>query len=151
MHEEDMKLTKSVEDILEKELQAEMKKIDNAGQFTPGQTSTLLDAVKLMLKIKEYEEWLEGRGMSEYSQRNYARSYGESSYAQPRSTITGRFMSHGMHDGGYMRSANYDSGYSGHSTKDRMIARLEDMMGEAKNEYEAQMIRDTIMQIQSGR
>ena len=48
------------------------------------------------------------------------------------------------------RKSNYDMGYSGHSTKDRMVARLEDMMGEAKNEYEAQMIRDAIGRIQSG-
>ena len=38
---------------------------------------------------------------------------------------------------------------SGHSTKDRMIARLEDMMGEAKNDYEMNMIRNAISQIQS--
>ena len=151
MHRENLKEIQSVEEILEKELKAEMKKITDAGSFSPGQTKVLCDAVCLMLKMKEYEEWIDDQGISEYSQRNYARSYGESSYAQPRSTITGRFTSHGMHDGGYMRSGNYDSGYSGHSTKDRMIARLEDMMGEAKNEYEAQMIRDTIMQIQSGR
>lgn len=156
MHEEYMKSMKSVEEILEKELRAEMKKIVDAGQFVPGQTKTLCDAVRLMLKMKEYEEWLEDRGMSEYSQRNYARSYGESSYAQPRSTVTGRFVSHGVrgldsYGNDYMRTHSYDSGYSGHSTKDRMIARLEDMMGEAKNDYEAQMIRDTIMQIQSGK
>ncbi len=38
---------------------------------------------------------------------------------------------------------------SNHSTKDRMVSRLEDMMGDAKNEYEAKMIRDAIAYIQS--
>lgn len=46
--------------------------------------------------------------------------------------------------------AYYDMGYSGHSTKDRMIARLEDMMGEVNNDYERNMIRETISRIQSG-
>lgn len=161
MHDNDLKEMKSVEEILEKELRAEMKKISDAGQFTPGQTKTLTDAVCLMLKMKEYEEWLEDQGMSEYSQRNYARSYGNGSYgngsyAQPRSTVTGRFVSHGVrsyNDPMYMgpMSSSYDMGYSGHSTRDRMVARLEDMMGEAKNDYEAQLIRDTIMSIQSGK
>ena len=145
MHRENLKEIQSVEEILEKELKAEMKKITDAGSFSPGQTKVLCDAVCLMLKMKEYEEWMDDQGISEYSQRNYARSYGESSYAQPRSTITGRFMSHGT------TPSYYDTGYSGHSTRDRMISRLEDMMGEAKNEYEAQMIRDAIRNIQSGR
>lgn len=156
MHRENLKEIQSVEEILEKELKAEMKKITDAGSFSPGQTKVLCDAICLMLKMKEYEEWMDDQGISEYSQRNYARSYGESSYAQsrsygdssyaqPRSTVTGRFVSHGM------TPSYYDSGYSGHSTKDRMISRLEDMMGEAKNEYEAQMIRDAIRNIQSGR
>lgn len=145
MHRENLKEVQSVEEILEKDLKTEMKKIIDAGSFSPGQTKVLCDAVCLMLKMKEYEEWMDDQGISEYSQRNYARSYGESSYAQPRSTITGRFMSHGM------TPSYYDTGYSGHSTRDRMISRLEDMMGEAKNEYEAQMIRDAIRNIQSGR
>lgn len=142
MHKEDLEELKAVEEILEREIRAESKKITDAGVFSPGQTKVLCDAVCLMLKMKEYEEWLEGKGISEYSQRNYARGYSESSYAPPRSTITGRFVSHGM-------MPSYEMGYSGHSTKDRMISRLEDMMGEAKNEYEAQMIRDTIMDIQN--
>jgi len=120
MHRENLKEIQSVEEILEKELKAEMKKITDAGSFSPGQTKVLCDAVCLMLKMKEYEEWMDDQGISEYSQRNYARSYGESSYAQPRSTITGRFMSHGM------IPSYYDTGYSGHSTRDRMISRLAD-------------------------
>ena len=35
------------------------------------------------------------------------------------------------------------------ATKDRRVSRLEDMMGDAKNEYEAKMIRDAIAYIQS--
>lgn len=162
MHEEDMKLMKEVEEILEKELRNEMNKVKTSGSFVPGQTKTLSEAVCLMLKMKEYEEWLEDQGMSEFSQRNASRmSYAEHSYGPTRSSVTGRFMaSRGMdpyapnnymgmnYSNGY-GSNSYDRGYSGHSTKDRMIARLEDMMGEVKNDYEAQLIRNTIASIQA--
>lgn len=43
------------------------------------------------------------------------------------------------------------TGYSGHSTRDRMVSALEDIMGEAKNEYEASMISDAIAYIQNRR
>lgn len=146
MHEEDFKLLKEVEEILEKELRQEMKKVKDAGQFAPGQPKTMTDAVCLMLKMKEYEEWLTGMGMSETSQRNagrmtYSNNYGGSSYAPTRSYVTGRFVSNGPY---------YGMNYSGHSTRDRMISALEDLMGTAKNEYEAQMIRDAIVNIQNG-
>lgn len=160
-HEEDLKQTQDVEEILVKELRKEMKKIVDAGAFAPGQTKTLLEAVDLMLSMKQYEGCCGGEmGMDEYSQKNY---YGMNSYAQPRSTVTGRFTSRGMNPYamrdhsyndnayGYGMPNSYEMNRSGHSTKDRMIARLEDMMGEAKNEYEAQMIRDTIANIQAGR
>lgn len=159
MREDDLKCMRSVEEILEKELKDEMKKIETAGAFAPGQTKTLLDAVDLMLSMKQYEGCCnEEKEMAEYSQRGY---YGMNSYAQPRSTITGRFTSRGMnpyamrdysYNGnsyGYGMTDSYDMNRSGHSTKDRMIARLEDMMGEAKNDYEAQMIRNTIANIQA--
>lgn len=139
MREEDIKLMTEVKEILEKELRTEAKKVVDAGQFAPGQTKTLSEAVCLMLKMNEYEEWLNGEGMSEYSQRNYARSY-----ANPmRNMRNGQYTSYGSYPG------SYDFKYSGHSTKDRMISRLEDMMGDVKNEYEARMIRDAIVYIQS--
>lgn len=134
MHEEDLKQLKQAEEILETEIRNETKKIIDAGQFAPGQTKTLSEAVCLMLKMKEYEEWLNGMGMSEYSQRNYARNNQQSngySYRMPH--------------------YSYNRGYSGHSTKDRMIACLEDLMGEVHNEYEAQMISDVIANIQNSR
>lgn len=158
MHEEDLKCMKSVEEILEKELKSEMKKIETAGAFAPGQAKTLLEGVDLMLSMKQYEGCCnEEMGMGGYSQRNYYGNYGMNSYAQPRSTVTGRFTSRGMNpysmrDYAYGENAyGYDMNRSGHSTKDRMVSRLEDMMGEAKNEYEAQMIRNTIDYIQAGR
>ena len=149
MHEDDLKEMKCVEEILEKDLRAELKKVKDAGTFAPGQTKTLNEAVDLMLKMKEYEEWLEGQGMSDYSQREasrmtYDNSPGGSSYRRGRSSVTGQYVSR---RGGY--PVAYGNNMSGHSTRDRMISRLEDMMGEAKNEYEAQMIVDAINYIQN--
>lgn len=128
MHEEDLKDMKCVEDILEKELRAEIKKVKDAGQFSPGQTKTIGEAVDLMLKMKEYEGWLEeGEG-----------------YSQRRNPNNGQYM-RGSYD-----SYGYPMRRSGHSTRDRMISALEDLMGEAKNEYEARMIRDAIRYVQDG-
>lgn len=167
MHEDDMKLMKEVEEILEKELRNEMNKVKTSGSFVPGQTKTLSEAVCLMLKMKEYEEWLEDQGMSETSQRNMARSYGmENSYAQPRSYVTGRFTSRGVnsmnmmdpYSQNYMGPSygmdmpnSYDARFSGHSTKDRMIAALESVMGDATNDYERRMVINAINDIQTGK
>lgn len=152
MHKEDLELMKSFDEVLEKDLRKEIKRIVDAGTLTPTDVKTVTDAVCLMLKSNELEDRVEGK---EYADASYA--------SMPmRSPSTGRFVSHTndpyMMDPNTYRSyemnapysrAHYDMGYSGHSTKDRMIARLEDMMGEAKNEYERGMIRNTIAQIQT--
>lgn len=49
---------------------------------------------------------------------------------------TGRYMSR-------------EDGYSGHSIKDRMIARLEGMYDEAKSEHEREEIQKEIRRIES--
>ena len=127
MQREDYDNMKSLEEILEKELKKEMSRITTTGTLNPTDVKTLTDAVCLMLKLKEYEQWME-RGES--SNRSYApiRRMPHISYAMP-----------------------YDMGYSGHSTRDRMVSALEDIMGEAKNEYEASMISDAIAYIQNRR
>ena len=65
MHMEDFKDLMAVEEILEKEIKAEMKKILDSDSFSPGQTKTLCDAVELMLKMKEYKEWMESHKVLE--------------------------------------------------------------------------------------
>ena len=129
MYEEDLKDAKCVDDILIKDIRAELKKIKDAGSFTPGQTKTLNDALELMLNLKEFEGWLEGEAEG---------------YSQRRNPMNGQYM-RGSYD-----SYGYPMRRSGHSTRDRMISALEDLMGEAKNEYEARMIRDTIRYVQDG-
>jgi len=155
MHEEDIRSVKSFTDILEKDLRSEIKKITTAGTITPTDVKTVSDAICLMLKAKEYETWLEE---DEYSTSSHGMhtAYHPNSFGPARSVTTGRYVSRGMEPyyaddryPSYGRS-HYDMGYSGHSTKDRMVARLEDMMGEAKNDYERNMIMNAISQIQAG-
>lgn len=171
MREDDMKCMESVEEILEKELRTEMKKINDAGAFAPGQTKTLCEAVDLMLKMKEYGEWANGEMMGGYSGR------------RGRSPMTGRYVSRdymdsmpgrdGSYDGtyrmngsynggsyggvGYVRGSyddpynggSYNMGYSGHSINDRMIAALEGMVDNAKSDYERQEIIAAIHKLQN--
>lgn len=129
MHEEDLKMMKQLEEILEKDLRAESKKIIDAGQFAPGQTKTISDAVCLMLKIGEYEDYLERKSSNGYS------------FKQMRNPMNGQYMGRNFY--------GYPTNNSGHSTRDRMVACLEDLMGEVKNEYEAQMVSDVIRYIQN--
>lgn len=150
MHKEDLELMKSFDEVLEKDLRKEIKRIVDAGTLNPTDVKTVTDAVCLMLKSLELEDRVEGK------------EYTDSSYAPMRSPSTGRYVSRDTDP--YMMDSHtynsyrmpmphsrtrYDMGYSGHSTKDRMVARLEDMMGEAKNEYEMNMIRDAISKIQT--
>lgn len=125
MQREDYDNMKSLEEILEKELKKEMSRITTAGTLNPTDVKTLTDAVCLMLKLKEYEQWME---KGDEFRRSYGSRMPHISYAMP-----------------------YGMRYSGHSTRDRMVSALEDIMGEAKNEYEASMISDAIAYIQNNR
>lgn len=141
MHEEDLKMMKQVEEILSKELRAELKKIVDAGQFAPGQTKTLTDAVCLMLKMRECQDRLneDSQGYSSF-RMNTIPAYG--AYGHYPTYATGYTMN--------PMTYGYPGNYSGHSTRDRMVSCLEDLMGEAKNEYEAKMISDAIRYVQNG-
>lgn len=88
-------------------------------------------------------------------------SYGDEydrthSMARGRSATTGRFVSRGD-DRAWMRdrdmdmsgrrmhgSFSYDSGMSGHSIEDRIIEKLEEMMDNAKSDYERMKINQII-------
>lgn len=147
--------------ILEKDLGQELDAIIAAGTINPTEVKTVTDAVCLMLKTKEYEEWLDEEDMG-------------SSYRRGRSPITGRYVSRSrggsydmdymtrrgdsyymdapMHDRPHGRAYDmgmYDLDYSGHSIKDRMIANLETMMDMAGSDYERQEIKAGIDKLQS--
>lgn len=135
--------------ILEKDLKEELQKVNSAGTIDPNEVKTITDAVKLMVKLKEYEAWCDGE--------MNGRSYGDYSYRRGRNPMNGQYVSRG-HDYGRMSyngpyespmwgngsRASYDMGYSGHSINDRMIARLEQMMDEADSDFERQKIQEAI-------
>lgn len=146
MQKEDYNSMKTLESILETDLRKEMAKINTAGTINPAEVKTLTDAVCLMLKLKEYEQWMESPEGEEERMRMYSQhggGYAPMSYNMPQPNGWSQYMA--------PMSNTMSYGYmpSNHSTKDRMVSRLEDMMGDAKNEYEAKMIRDAIAYIQS--
>ena len=86
------------------------------------------------------------------------KEYSENSYRRGRSRTTGRYMSrdnsNNYYDGNSSRnyrdsgnsSRRYNdaNGYSGHSIRDRAIAKLEEMFDEAQSRHEEQFIQDWI-------
>ena len=92
------------------------------------------------------------------SMKQKDKEYSENSYRRGRSRTTGRYMSrdnsNNYYDGNSSRNYrdsgnssrryNDSSGYSGHSMKDRMIAKLEEMFDEAQSRHEEQFIQDWI-------
>lgn len=135
------------EKILEKDLKTELERIINAGTISPTEVKTVTDAVCLMLKLKEYEEW---------DEREDDRGY---STGRGRSATTGRYMSRDMeprrrtegnsrryYDGSYR-----GDGYSGHSIKDRMVDHLERMYDEAQTDHERATLDEWINRIESGK
>ncbi len=87
------------------------------------------------------------RSYGDYSGRRYYHdSYGDDemyrgdSHRRGRSPVTGRYISRG----------HYDDGYSGHSIKDRMVAKLESMYDEAKTDHERQTVDEWINRLQGG-
>lgn len=137
------------EKILEKDLKEELAKVVSAGTVSPTEVKTITDAVCLMLKLKEYEEWDE--------RKDYDGGY---SSRRGRSATTGRYMSRDSepsrnyyddHGRRYYDGSYRGDGYSGHSIKDRMVDNLEKMYDEAKTEHERATIDEWIGRIESGK
>ena len=125
-----------------------IKPLIKKGDLTPAEMATLRDAIKTIKDICEMCR--EDPDGNEYSMGNYGYSvphwtndpYAMGNYSgQNRSPVTGRYISNGA-----MR-VSYGDNYSGHSIKDRMVARLEPMFDEAKSDYERQLIQNTINRI----
>lgn len=119
------------EEILEKDLKEELDKINNAGTITPEQICTVKDAVKLMLKLQKYKEWMNGGYDSGYSNR------------RGRSMTTGRYVSRDSYPRHMpIRSysdGRYNDGYSSHNS---MVDELERMYDQAQTEHERYMIKE---------
>lgn len=135
--------------ILEKDLKKELERIVAAGTINPTEVKNVTDAVCLMLKVKDYEEWLMDEESEGYSGNDgYYMNHG--SYRRGRDARTGQYVSRDYRDIGrsYGRGS-YESGYSSHSINDRMIDNLEHMMDQASGDYERQRIREAISMLSS--
>lgn len=134
---------------LKSRLEDELRKIVDKGDISARELENATKAVCLLEKLESSEKMSGG-----YSENSY-RSHDNSSYRRGRNQNNGQYMSRGYHDYSGARTGYYDEGnsgrryndggsygeYSGHSTKDRMIAKLEQMMDEETGEYERGIIQ----------
>lgn len=114
-----------------------------------------IEKIKMVEKDGEYmDSFEEGQSGRYYPNRSYGidgrqhwddpRMYDGLSGRRMRSSTTGRYMS-----GNNTRSYGMpDPGYSGHSIKDRMVAKLEEMYDEAKTEHERQIVDEWINRLE---
>lgn len=117
--------------------------LNKKANITPTELTALKEAYELRMELQEcYGDMSEtGSSYGHYTMRgSYDGMYG----ARGRSPVTGRYISRdgAMHD---------DYMMSGHSIKDRMVARLEAMYDEAKSEHERDEIRKEIRRIEAER
>lgn len=117
-------------------LDEQIEKLIKKGDISQTEVDALKDAwtIKMMLECYDEQGAMSYAMMPDPEMGSYG-SYG-GSYRRGRSTTTGRYMSR-------------ESGYSSHSIKDRMIARLEAMYDEAKSEHEREEIQKEIRRIES--
>lgn len=149
---------------LKETLEEQVKLISKKGdKITQDEMMSLYYALKSLDKIdelmekdmegsgKEYSEGYHGNNMrnSRYS-RGYSNGYsdgyndGHMSNGN-RSPVTGKYISQNPMD----NRMYYGENMYGHSIKDRMIAKIEQMYDEAKSEHERQVIQNTISRIQN--
>lgn len=108
--------------------------------LTPSDLEILCKAYKL----KEDIEWNYGDDgqMSSRGRMYYGNRWDDDSYGMMRSPVTGRYVARDTHHDDHMERM------SGHSIKDKMIAKLEQMYDEASGDYEREEIRKEIRQLQ---
>ena len=97
-----------------------IKGITSKNDISPAQLEHLSKAVCIIEKIKSMQQQ-----ENEYSENSYRRGK----------------MRHGSYS---TRRYNDSVGYSGHSIKDRMIDKLEQMFDEAKTDHERDIVQDWI-------
>ena len=117
-----------------------IKDITSKKDINPAQLEHLSKSVCIIEKLKSMQQ-----------QEN---DYSENSYRRGRSRTNGRYMSRDNSNdfsdrnyrdsGNSSRRYNDSSGYSGHSLKDRMIAKLEEMFDDAHSRHEEQYLQEWI-------
>lgn len=133
-----------------KNLDESIEQMNKKKDLTPSDLETLCKAYELKMKLEgregDYSEGYRHGGSYGMNTRHYERMpmdhsmgewHAEGSFAPMRSPVTGRYISRDR------------MGMSGHSIKDRMIARLEEMYDEAQGEFEREEIRKEIRRIES--
>lgn len=112
---------------LEETVLDEIQKVTKKSDLTPAELDSMTKAVCLLEKISEIK-----------SNEEFGDSY----------TSGSRY--HSMRPSSMMpRRRIYDSGRSGHSIKDRMIAKLEEMYDEANSEHERSIVDEWINRLGS--
>lgn len=121
-------------------LEKETKKVVDKGALTPTEVESLTKAMCLYQMVEErlmLETGYAGFNDS-YSSRYYR---DEMQMPDPYYSNTGASYRRGRNPmNGQFVSRDYMNGRSGHSINDRMIAKLEEMVDQASNEYERQQI-----------
>lgn len=127
----------------------EIGKINAKGDISPSELDNLCKAYKTLREIStieamdDYGDQSYGRGRSMRMDNAYGYSYGHDYPMRGESYRRGRGA-----DGRYVsRDGSYDSGYSGHSVTDRMIASLEREMDMAETEYDRNKIQEEIRRL----
>ena len=155
------KKVEKFKEVLEQDLANMLDSVNSAGAIGAKDIETIENAVELMLKIQEYEDCMI-YGNPDNTSFQYRDAY---SGRRGRDPMTGRYVSRstGYYDPYYGRQDIYDpyylensradmgrnGGYSSHSIKDRMIAKLESMYDDAKTDHEKQIVDEWIKRIES--
>lgn len=110
-----------------------IEEVNKKPNITPAELDALKKAYELRMELQDcYGD--EGESYGHYTMRG---SYDGGSYMRGRSPVTGRYISR---DGYQM---------SGHSLRDRMVAKLEEMYDSANTEYEREELRKEIRRIEA--
>lgn len=130
---------------LENLLNEQIAKVTNKGDITPTELENMTKTLCLLEKIKEYKEYMSEDEGSSHSYGTYRIHGGRSMVADPYMDDYSRSRTYSRADG-HVRTR----GYSGHSIKDRMVAKLESMYDEAKTDHERQIVDEWIDRLNTG-
>lgn len=116
--------------------------VAKGASMQPAEIDLLSKAVCAIEKLKKIE-LIEKQ--IEFMENEYSENY---SYARARSPITGRYLAEGYSSRRFY-DAEHHNGYSGHSFRDKMIAKLEGLYNETQSEHDTQMLNNEIRRIQT--
>jgi hypothetical protein len=134
--------------MLKSTLEDALRSIAEKKNISPMDIETATKALCALEQIKVME------GNDGYSERSYRRmrshdgSYGHDGSYEGGMNSRDRYFNPSRDSS---RDGSYEGGYSGHSIKDRMIAKLEDMYDQAKSEHERQIVDEWIKRLEGSK